>query len=103
MLHNTSNIPFITADQPIINLAANPKKYDPPSRFECYYPVSPSRALLLLEPQSQFQPPDLSVTDEDARKYNLTIAAHSKRQIFSNSQAELGAINSELAAFLSCF
>jgi hypothetical protein len=40
---------------------------------------------------------------EQVHHYNLLMAAHSFRQVYSNSKAELEAINFELPAFLSCF
>jgi hypothetical protein len=103
LLDNATNIPFVTADQPIINLSASPKKVEPPAKFELYYPLSPAKAMMLLEPDSVHMPHCLSISAELAHHYNLLMAAHSFRQVYSNSKAELEAINLELPAFLSCF
>lgn len=103
LLDNTSEVSFVTADQPVINISANPKEYKPPAKFELYYPLSPTKAVMLLEAESDHLPRDRSVTGEQAHLYNLHMAAHSFRQVYSNSQAELEAINAELPAFLSCF
>ncbi|MGB6688282.1 MAG: DUF4238 domain-containing protein [Terracidiphilus sp.] len=100
LLENKSTVPFVTADQPIINLAANPTNMDPVERFELYYPLSPIRALLLLEPKSRFIPKSLSVSEQDARWFNLRIAANAFRQVFSNLREELEAVNRELPDFI---
>ena len=42
LLQNDSDVPFITADQPIINLAANPTETEPPTDWDLYYPLSPN-------------------------------------------------------------
>jgi hypothetical protein len=103
LLDNTTDIPFVTADQPVINLSAIPKNFKPPAKFELYYPLSPTKAMMLLEPDSAHMPHRLSMSAEQVHHYNLLMAAHSFRQVYSNSKAELEAINFELPAFLSCF
>jgi hypothetical protein len=103
LLDNHSSVPFVTADQPIINIAANPNETAPPKGFELYYPLSPRRAMLLLEPNSSRVPAGLSVSAGTAHMYNLSIAAHSHYQVFASAPEELEAIRSELDAYLSCF
>jgi hypothetical protein len=103
ILENVTAIPFVTADQPAINLSASPKNFDPPAKFELYYPLSPTRAMMLLEFDSAHLPAGTSISAEQAHHYNLLMAVHSFRQVYSDSKAELEAINLELPAFLSCF
>jgi hypothetical protein len=103
LLDNTTDIPFVTADQPVINLSASPKNFEPPAKFELYYPLSPTKAMMLLEADSAHLPHSLSVSAGQAHHYNLLMAAHSFRQVYSNLKAELEAIKLELTAFLSCF
>jgi hypothetical protein len=102
LLDNPSEVPFITADQPVINIAANPKVSDPPQRFDLYYPLSPTKALLVLEASSEFLAEGSTVSADLAHFWNLRVAAHSYQQVFSNSPEELKAIMNELPAFLSC-
>jgi uncharacterized protein DUF4238 len=102
LLDNPTDIPFVTADQPVINIAANPTQSIPVERFELYYPLSPAKALLLLEPSSDFLPAGSTVSADLAHLNNLRVAAHSYQQVFSDSPEELKAIKSELPAFLSC-
>jgi hypothetical protein len=101
LLDNPTEVPFITSDQPVINIAANPKVTNPPRRFELYYPLSPKKALLLLEPSSEFLLDSSTVSADLARSCNLRMAAHSYQQVFSNSPQELKTIINELPAFLS--
>lgn len=103
LLDNTTNVPFITADQPVINIATGPRDTTPPERFELYYPLSPTKALLLLEPSSDFLPRNASVRETWVHLYNLRMAAHSYRQIFSSSPQVLESVRSELTAYMSCF
>jgi len=102
LLDNPTDVRFITADQPVVNIAARPRQTDPPQRFELYYPLSPQKALLLLEPSSEFVPSSSTVSAETAHFWNLRMAAHSYQQIFSESTEELKTIMNELPAFLSC-
>lgn len=103
LVENTTSIPFVTADQPVINMAAGPRDLVTPEKFELYYPLSPTKAMLLLEPASDFTPLDSSVSESLAEVYNLRIAAHSYRQVFSNSTSALQSIREHLPAYLSCF
>ncbi len=103
LLDNTTDVPFITADQPVINIAANPKETKPPDKFELYYPLSPTKAMLLVEPSSSHLPDSSSLTAISAHLYNLHIGAHSYQQIFASSPQELESVRSDLPAFRSCF
>jgi Protein of unknown function (DUF4238) len=49
LIDNHTSVPFITSDQPIINMLANPTGFAVPERVEFYYPLSPTRAMLYLE------------------------------------------------------
>jgi hypothetical protein len=103
LLDNATNVPFVTADQPVINIAARPEDTMPPAKFELYYPISPTRAMLLLEPSSAFLPRDASVSESVVCLYNLRMAAHSYRQVFSVSPYALESVRDQLPAYVSCF
>lgn len=102
LLENVTDIPFITADQPVINIAAKPEETKPPDKFELYYPLSPNKAILLVEPLSNHLPGSPSVSAILAHHYNLLMGAHAYEQIFANSRKELESIRGELRAFRSC-
>jgi len=101
LLDNPTEVPFVTADQPVINMAGNPTDSNPVQRFELYYPLSPTKAFLLLEPSSDFLPAGSTVSADLTHLYNLRMAAYSYQQVFSNSPAELEAIRAKLPAFLN--
>ncbi len=103
ILENETRVPFVTGDQPVINVASGPKDTAPPARFELYYPLSPKRAMLLVQPSSDLQPESSSVSEEFVRIRNLRMAAHSYRQVFSISPAPLESIKNELPAYMGCF
>jgi hypothetical protein len=103
LLQNSTGIPFVTADQPVINIATSPRDTKPPSKFELYYPLSPTKAMLLLEPCSDFCPVNLSVPETFVQLYNLRMAAYSYRQVFSSSPDVLKSVRDELVAYMSCF
>jgi hypothetical protein len=103
LLENLSDIPFVTGDQPAINLATNPTRSDTPTRFDLYYPLSPKKAFLFLEPVSDHRPKSTTVTADEAHMYNLRMAAHSYRQVLAQSPPELQEISATLPAFLSAY
>jgi hypothetical protein len=100
ILENATEVPFVTADQPVINMAARLKDTTAPERFEAYYPLSPTKALLVLGPDSDFLPEDLTVSPMTAHLYNLRIASRACQQVFASSQEELRAIRDLLPAFV---
>lgn len=103
ILENAGEIPLVTGDQPAINLSSNPTNFDPPAKFDLYYPLSPTRALMVLEPNTTHLPHSTSISAAQAHHYNLLMAAHSYRQVYSNSKTELEAIKGDIVPFLSCF
>ncbi len=87
LLDNRTDTPFITGDQPIINMHAT---YEPgaPEKLEFFYPISPQKAMLLLESSDHSQ----AVTVENVLRYNNLIARNSYEQVFSNSREYLEAL-----------
>jgi hypothetical protein len=103
LLDNVTGVPFITGDQPVINIATGPKDTTPPAKFELYYPLSPTKAMLLVEPSSELLPGSSSVSETFVHLYNLRMAAHSYRQVFASSPRALESVRDELTAYMSCF
>lgn len=98
LLTNHTEVPFITADQPVINIASSPKSTEPPVKFELYYPLSPTRAMLLVERSSKHLPRDPSLSPISVNVYNSLIAGNSFQQIYGNSQQVLEFIRTDLSA-----
>jgi Protein of unknown function (DUF4238) len=85
IIDNETGVPFITGDQPIINIHATLRQVAS-ERLEFFYPLSPYRAMLLLEIESEH--PALVSVDEVANFNNL-ILRNSHEQVFSNSRESL--------------
>ena len=89
LIDNGTDTPFITADQPIISLQAT---YDrrPPQKFELFYPLSPTKAMLLLESSSTRR--DFPLSAVSVNNYNVMMVKNSYEQVFSNFQVYLNSI-----------
>ena len=87
IIENESDAPFVTTDQPVINLHgdADPASA-PPDRLEFFYPVSPKRAMVFLEKNTSIP---LRAGELSVNSYNVRMAQHSHEQIFSDSQEYL--------------
>ena len=89
VLDNNTQVPFITSDQPIINMLTDGKSFDVPEKMELYYPLSPTQAMLYLEkttPIGKFNNP---ISVDDAHRYNQMMLDHSGLRVFSNSEEYL--------------
>lgn len=91
LIDNDTDTPFITAGQPIINIHAT---FDgkPPEKVEFFYPLSPRRAMLLLEIDRMRH--DSSVSALAVNNYNILMIRNSHEQIFSNSEEYLSSLKS---------
>lgn len=102
LLENRTEVPFVTADQPVINVASSPTETKPPNELELYYPLSPTRAMLLVEPSSSHYPHDLSVSPMSVHVYNSHMAAHSYQQIYGSSRQVLESVRHDFSAIRTC-
>lgn len=82
LVDNDTRTPFVTGDQPIINLHAK-WTGEPPNKLEFYYPLSPRKAMLLLEQGTP--PPCQPLSDMAVNSYNVLMAKNAYEQMFSNS------------------
>lgn len=89
ILVNKGKIPFITGDQPAINTFADYSTHSIDNNgFELYYPLSPSKALLISQEKSLSDPTSLEMIEVDqveVTKYNMLILAAAEEQVFSNN------------------
>lgn len=87
LVHNRTDVPFITGDQPAVNLkGARPR---PPENLSIYYPISPRLALLLTDVNEDPLFPAEGLTGEQALTLNMKIAEASYQQTFAHSKAPL--------------
>lgn len=90
IVENESETPFITTDQPVINLHGGPDpEARPPERLEFFYPISPRRAMVFLEKDTSIR---LRIGEIAVNNYNVIMAQHSHEQIFSNSREYLDSL-----------
>lgn len=86
LLENVSEIPFITGDQPVINIHATFKKYNEEATdLALYYPLSPNKSLLITKEQIC----DLECSIEKVKEYNDMIDSQSLELIFANVKSAL--------------
>lgn len=81
LVQNQTAVPFLTADQPVINLAGG--GVTAPEFLAFYYPLSPRLALYLGEPARLPDVPACIDTAEKVIELNLRIARASHSQVYS--------------------
>lgn len=84
-LKNETAVPFITGDQPVLNML-DPKTTND---IELYYPLSPRLAMVLTKNVEKFPDSGRSVSSLEAENYNYTIYSSSEDQVYSNDEAYL--------------
>jgi hypothetical protein len=89
VLDNDTEVPFITSDQPIINMLTQGGSWDVPKRIELYYPISPTQAMLYLEKSTPIPDIEKGVSIDEAHRYNMIMLDHSASRVFSNSEEYL--------------
>ena len=88
LLENDTSIPFITGDQPTVNLLAAPEG-EMPRLLAFYYPVSPQLAVILDEADEPtgFQPGPVSTDQVERLNSEMQRVAH--KQVFASSRKGL--------------
>lgn len=89
LLENKTGIPFITGDQPVINLFHLPGRTDSPLLLGFYYPVTPWLALVLDEVDERcgYGPGPLSA--DQVRTLNREMQEAAFEQLFGDSREAL--------------
>lgn len=91
IVENESKTPFITTDQPVINMRGDMKAEGvPPDDFELFYPLSPKRAMIFLKKETAVP---LTIGAIATDSYNVMAAQHSHEQVFSDSQEYLQSLS----------
>jgi len=85
MLENDTDTPFITGDQPVVNLFPSPYPDKPPELLALYYPLSPSTALIIDEVEHRCGYTSGAISAEQVRTLNGRIRDASYRQLFGSS------------------
>ena len=87
VIQNLTSSPFITGDQPAINLKAAHAR--PPEHLSIYYPISPKVALILGEVDEEPPYRTEGLTAEQVATLNRMIVEASHQQVFANSEGAL--------------
>ena len=83
LLENTTNIKFITSDQPVFNLKS--KENEVPNEMELFYPITPDKALLF----STRDDIDNKINESEIIEFNNEIVNQSHEIIFSKNRNEI--------------
>lgn len=90
LVENSTDVEFITGDQPLINLhGGNGEK--PPATLSWYYPISPRLALFLPEVHEEAAFSTATPTAAQVSDLNQRIVAASHRQVFAQERSSLEA------------
>ena len=89
LLKNATDVPFITGDQPVVNLQA---KVSQTNSLTLFYPLSPTISLWLGEVDEKCQFPADGLTKEHVVSLNRKMAQASHQQIFANERAILESV-----------
>ncbi len=89
LIHNKTDIKFITGDQPVINKYSTKENLGKVlDKFEFYYPITPKLAILLTE--KDYKNDELIITDDSKiYEFNDLIFVNSQEQVYATSKDEL--------------
>ncbi len=86
LLHNPHNIPFLTSDQPVVNIAAT--EDEEPEDLELYYPLSPHLALLVAPAQNGLETTEnREMSEFQTEIFNNHLIRRSHQQLYCNPEA----------------
>ena len=87
ILINNTGIPFITSDQPVINIKANYQKLEEETKeLLLYYPISPSIAITLNDENSVNK---MELSEIEVEEYNCLIRDSSYELLIANNKSVL--------------
>lgn len=90
IVNNRTDVPFITGDQPAINLKGT--RPLPPDRLSIFYPIAPQAGLLMADVDEEPLFPAEGLTRNQAMTLNQMLFQGSYKQVFGRSEECLRAI-----------
>jgi hypothetical protein len=90
LIHNRTDVPFVTGDQPAINLKGTRPRA--PENLSIYYPISPKLALLLADVDEKPLFPAEGLTPAQASILNGRLFEACYQQVFARSEEPLRAL-----------
>lgn len=81
VIHNETNLPFITSDQPVVNIYGRGlDRAKIPDKFEVYYPISPAMALTM----GEFPCGRVNFNEAEVKEKNDLLFDLAHQQVFSS-------------------
>jgi len=94
LLNTPEDVQLLTNDHPVVNTCATHDEFGP-DELEIYYPISPTKAMLLTPKITEYETGHRKMTPEEAAAYNRLIVNNAHEQIFSVSQHQLAELVKE--------
>jgi hypothetical protein len=89
LLNNETAVPFITGDQPVINIHEHRDEMGTPREVEWYMPLSPKMAMLYVLAEHAPGSHSATISQAEVEGYNARMAEHSHDQLYGNSEESL--------------
>ena len=89
LLHNETHIPFITGDQPVLNIHEDRDETGTPRDIEWYMPLSPRLAMVYVSAEGAPESGSVSITAQEATNYCMRIAENHYDQLYGTDEAML--------------
>jgi hypothetical protein len=89
LVRNTTDVEFITSDQPVINLHGGSDRTNPPTNLCMYYPIGPRTAMIWGDINEEVSYATQTLTAADVSGLNRRMVAGSHSQVFGHSAASL--------------
>jgi hypothetical protein len=89
LLQSPPEVSFITGDQPVVNIIEDRGEMDIPKDLELYYPVSPSRAMVMVHEWSPLKSAAPGLTVSQVQAYNRRIVENYHEQFYGKSVESL--------------
>lgn len=90
---NNTNYPFITSDQPVINLDGINSEDANITNLTLYYPISPRIAIVIGNTDTS---PIVDISEEKVKEFNHAIAKASYEYVFASNEEILNIIKSDM-------
>jgi hypothetical protein len=89
LLHNETAVPFITGDQPVINIHAHRDAMGTQRDVEWYMPLSPKLAMLYVLTENAPASHPTAIAEVEVQRYNSRMVQHSHDQLYGSSEESL--------------
>lgn len=90
LVNNTSNVDLLACDQPVINfMSIDTPEGEQVDNFGLYYPISPSKAVFLVERDVFGSTESMGFNEKSVHEYNNMILQSAHEQVYATSEEQL--------------